>query len=241
MFGEMHYDLALPREDAVLGILSVLSKLSPASLDKDAGDVTNVVYCFGGNKSYDHKLGHHVASELWDQSAVRTPAGISVGRRDVFVVTDDGRVNHFDSSRTEGPAHMAGFGRAKVRKLASNDEHTLAVTAEGELFSWGLDTNHQLGRPGDPKHPRRVVGLEHEHVVSASAGGYYSACVTAEGNLYTWGKGSYVDMIIIILSSPRARSALLSDARNYHTHAHSHQWHNPDHARGTRDVHSVSE
>ena len=194
----MHGDPALPRGDAALGILSALSQLSPASLDSDAGDLTNAVYCFGGDKSYDHKLGHHVASELWDPSGLRTPAGISVGRRDVFVVTDDGRVNHFDSSRKEGPAHLGGFGRVKVRKLASNEQHTLAVTAEGELFSWGLDSNHQLGRTGDPKHPRRVDGLEHEHVVSASAGGYYSACVTAEGNLYTWGKGSYVNVGIIL-------------------------------------------
>ena len=58
---------------------------------------------------------------------------------------DFGRLGHGDIIDVFLPKPIAGLSGIGVTKLACGDTHTLAVTAEGRLFSFGRNQNGQLG------------------------------------------------------------------------------------------------
>ncbi|KAJ0873853.1 putative regulator of chromosome condensation 1/beta-lactamase-inhibitor protein II [Helianthus annuus] len=78
-----------------------------------------------------------------------------------------------------------------VSTVAAGHYHSLAVTSNGHLWSWGRNVEHQLGRNIDsPREtwiePERVNGLS--GVRSAFASGVVSAAVSGDGSLWIWGK-----------------------------------------------------
>ncbi|ETM48869.1 hypothetical protein L914_06652 [Phytophthora nicotianae] len=86
--------------------------------------------------------------------------------------------------------------------LACGAEHILAVTNNGEMHSWGLNTFGQLGHGGKTGRgkteikggkalPGTVPGDSSIKWIKAFGGGSYSAGITTENQLYTWGNGSY--------------------------------------------------
>ena len=76
-----------------------------------------------------------------------------------------------------GPFEMVTAG-----KYAS-----LALDAEGGLWTWGRDDNEQLGNgdgTADVLNPTKITGVTFEQV---SAGSEFAAALTSEGELWTWG------------------------------------------------------
>eukprot|EP00282_Hemiselmis_andersenii_P012357 CAMPEP_0114160414 /NCGR_PEP_ID=MMETSP0043_2-20121206/28337_1 /TAXON_ID=464988 /ORGANISM="Hemiselmis andersenii, Strain CCMP644" /LENGTH=200 /DNA_ID=CAMNT_0001256437 /DNA_START=72 /DNA_END=671 /DNA_ORIENTATION=+ len=82
--------------------------------------------------------------------------------------------------------------KGQVSRVACGEAHTLAATAQGELFVWGSNANGQLGlgdcidRKEATSHPE--LGLE--GVTMLAAGGFHSLVVTAEGRLMAFGSNS---------------------------------------------------
>ena len=67
---------------------------------------------------------------------------------------------------------------------------TIALTAAGEVYSWGCGDAGRLGHGGDEDEiaPRRVEALQ--AVAGISAGNFHSAAWSAEGAMWTWGDGT---------------------------------------------------
>jgi len=84
----------------------------------------------------------------------------------------------------------------QVVSVALGQDHTLALTSSGEVFSWGLNRFSQLGYPIEGKAAgdeplqacaRRVLGaLRTTIIIGVAASKSASACWTTT-NLYTWG------------------------------------------------------
>ncbi|KAL3157516.1 hypothetical protein ABBQ32_011978 [Trebouxia sp. C0010 RCD-2024] len=101
------------------------------------------------------------------------------------------------SARLGAPAIGAG---AKIVCLAAGAEHSLAVSASGQIFSWGCGSNGRLGHAQSSNRlwfwnrneatPRLVQSFT-EKAVSVSCGHMHSGCVDTDGRAYTWGYGSY--------------------------------------------------
>ncbi|CAG5134847.1 unnamed protein product [Candidula unifasciata] len=72
--------------------------------------------------------------------------------------------------------------------------HTLALTEEGQVLSWGDGCKGKLGLGDEEKRlVPTLISPEHFHnetVKTVSAGGIHSAAATTEGSVYTWGCGS---------------------------------------------------
>jgi len=71
----------------------------------------------------------------------------------------------------------------------SSEGHTLALTTDGRLYSWGLNNNGQLGdgSKSNRKTPMQITdGIE-----SIRTGDYYSMALRSDGRLYTWGSNNY--------------------------------------------------
>ena len=75
--------------------------------------------------------------------------------------------------------------------VACGWDHSLAVTAEGILYTWGAGTNGKLGHgdENDRAFPTCVEALRGQIVVQAEAGCEHSVALTSDGALYTWGHG----------------------------------------------------
>ncbi|MEQ2205530.1 hypothetical protein XENOCAPTIV_001890 [Xenoophorus captivus] len=93
------------------------------------------------------------------------------------------------------PTLLESIQHVFIRKVAVNSggKHCLALSSEGEVYSWGEAEDGKLGHgtrsPCD--RPRVIESLRGVEVVDIAAGGAHSACITASGELFTWGKGRY--------------------------------------------------
>ncbi|KAJ7596734.1 hypothetical protein C8J56DRAFT_295810 [Mycena floridula] len=137
---------------------------------------------------------------------------VQMSRLHTVVVTNEGHANirvcGFGSGGRLGPGQHTQFSlkplsslSVQVVSVALGQDHTLALTATGEVYSWGLSRFSQLGyvvesTPGIPlgrleepiqSTPRKIHGsLKKEFVKGVSATKTASACWTAT-EVFTWG------------------------------------------------------
>ncbi|RMZ74567.1 BTB domain and ankyrin repeat containing [Pyrenophora seminiperda CCB06] len=91
-----------------------------------------------------------------------------------------------------------GLGLKKVAAVALGQNHTLAITEEGEIFSWGNNAYGQLGytlpkptmKDDDPIStiPRQIFGPLKREVVTGIAASRIHSVVHTATSLYTFGK-----------------------------------------------------
>lgn len=79
----------------------------------------------------------------------------------------------------------------KIRSVSAGKSHALVVTTSGELWSWGLNSDHQLGFTDlgfseRLTEPRRI-GLQ-SNWMSIAAGAGVSAAINESGQLFEWGR-----------------------------------------------------
>ncbi|CAJ0961840.1 unnamed protein product [Ranitomeya imitator] len=138
--------------------------------------------------------------------ATLRPVQLIGGEQTLFAVTADGKLyatgygagGRLGIGGTESvstPTLLESIQHVFVKKVAVNSggKHCLALSSEGEVYSWGEAEDGKLGHgnrsPCD--RPRVIESLRGTEVIDIAAGGAHSACITAAGELYTWGKGRY--------------------------------------------------
>ena len=76
--------------------------------------------------------------------------------------------------------------------IAGGGSHSIALSKDGEMFTWGLGEGGRLGH-GDTNlelYPRKVKFDSALRVESVAAGHSHSGCII-KGEIYTWGIGTY--------------------------------------------------
>ncbi|XP_075446685.1 E3 ubiquitin-protein ligase HERC2 isoform X3 [Ascaphus truei] len=138
--------------------------------------------------------------------ATLRPVQLIGGEQTLFAVTADGKLyatgygagGRLGIGGTESvstPTLLESIQHVFIKKVAVNSggKHCLALSSEGEVYSWGEAEDGKLGHgnrsPCD--RPRVIESLRGVEVIDIAAGGAHSACITAAGELYTWGKGRY--------------------------------------------------
>lgn len=91
----------------------------------------------------------------------------------------------------------------EVVNVACGKAHSVAVSAKGQMFTWGAGACGQLGHPdtrtfptdedGYPFQPvpREVANLKSLHITATACGDVHTLALTKEGDLYSFGGGSY--------------------------------------------------
>lgn len=141
-----------------------------------------------------------------EQLAALRPVQLIGGEQTLFAVTGDGKVyatgygagGRLGVGGTESvptPSLLESVQHVFFKKVSVNSggKHCLALSSEGEVFSWGEGEDGKLGHgnrsPCD--RPRVIECLRGKDVIDVAAGGAHSACITSKGELFTWGKGRY--------------------------------------------------
>ncbi|OAY76025.1 putative E3 ubiquitin-protein ligase HERC6, partial [Ananas comosus] len=89
------------------------------------------------------------------------------------------------------PLRVPSLPSFAIASLAVGHYHSLAIAADGHLWSWGRNAESQLGRPSLRETwsiPQRVVGLDNVKVRAAAASGVVSAAIGDDGSLWVWGR-----------------------------------------------------
>ena len=150
--------------------------------------------------------------------------GLSLGMRASAVITasgalytcgdgEYGRLGHGDFEPRMEFTWVEGLGGRVVNSVSMSESAVGAVTAQGELYTWGYGKMGNLGHghmtnpnPTIPRvresgydysrdwlFPKRVDALLEMdvHVASVSLGPEHSGCISASGDLYTWGEAAH--------------------------------------------------
>lgn len=78
-------------------------------------------------------------------------------------------------------------GAKATPKVASGYNHTVALKADGTVWTWGYNSNGQLGL-GDTKSRYVPTKVDIEDVIDVEAGSYFSMALKADGTVWTWGQ-----------------------------------------------------
>ena len=91
------------------------------------------------------------------------------------------------------PTKVAALAAQRMRHASAGRNYTLAVTAAGELYSWGNNVSGQLGlgNKQDQAVPRLVTRLKGTRVRQACAAEYHSVVLTDIRDVYTMGAGDF--------------------------------------------------
>ncbi|MES2737132.1 MAG: choice-of-anchor D domain-containing protein [Verrucomicrobiota bacterium] len=168
---------------------------------------------WGSNADGRLGLGNVVSPQAFpvqaDQTGLllnKTLVQLSVGGSHSLALTTEGRVYSWglntngrlgDNSTTTRllpvAVDVSGVLASKtVVGVAAGTAHSLAVTSDGQVFSWGLNTNGQLGNNSTTESPIPVAVdmtgvLSGKFVVAVAAGNAWSMALTADGQVYAWG------------------------------------------------------
>ncbi|KAF9112001.1 hypothetical protein BGX27_004150 [Mortierella sp. AM989] len=85
------------------------------------------------------------------------------------------------------PTNLAALNDEQIVDIAAGGMHNMALTAEGKLWSWGVNDQRTLGRSGDEYTPLPVEGLDHVKIVKVACSDSLTVALTEGGHVYTWG------------------------------------------------------
>lgn len=177
------------------------------------------IFSWGCND--EKALGHHhtvpefqVAEVhgLEAQHVVQVAAGDSISA----ALTADGRVFAWGTFRdSRGVMGFASDGRTEiqerptaiealkglaVKQIAAGANHLMAITADGQLYSWGCGEQGQLGRRVLERHkllglrPANItprLGRSRVVVAKVVCGSYHTLVLGADGNVWAMGLNNY--------------------------------------------------
>ena len=92
------------------------------------------------------------------------------------------------------PTNVKKLVRFRVRQISCGPSFTAAVTHSGDVYTWGVGAEGQLGL-GDRRSrytPMLVKALSgssdpHKHISSIACGGHHCVALSSTGKLFTWG------------------------------------------------------
>ncbi|KAI8148982.1 regulator of chromosome condensation 1/beta-lactamase-inhibitor protein II [Fennellomyces sp. T-0311] len=111
-----------------------------------------------------------------------------VGQVFVFGTGDTGQLGLGDEMLTrKRPMPLKALAGEEIVDVCCGGMHTIAVTQEGKLWSWGCNDQGALGRGGEEYEPAPVQNLDGVHVVKVACGDSVSMALSDEGTLFCWG------------------------------------------------------
>ncbi|XP_036962839.1 probable E3 ubiquitin-protein ligase HERC3 isoform X2 [Acanthopagrus latus] len=116
---------------------------------------------------------------------------VSCGDDTVTLLSDRGNVLCVDTAHTYIPRPVEALSNITVSQVACGSRHSVALTKDGQVYTWGQDSRGQLGLgkrklgASSPQHLRSLSALP---LVQVSAGGEQSFALSVSGGVFGWGR-----------------------------------------------------
>uniref|UniRef100_A0A4W4HB15 BTB domain-containing protein n=1 Tax=Electrophorus electricus TaxID=8005 RepID=A0A4W4HB15_ELEEL len=213
-YGQIHCLLALIKHGGALSIpdkegLSVLDltmKDRPAHVVFQSSDPTEV-YTWGNNSNFSLGHGnqesrhHPEIVDLFARTGVYIKQVVLCKFHSVFLTQkgqvytcghgQGGRLGHGDEQTYLVPRMVEGLLSHHCSQIAAARDHTVVLTEEGYVYTFGLNTYHQLGLappPAASQVPKQVTSrsLKGRSVIGVAAGRFHTVLWTRDA-VYTVG------------------------------------------------------
>ncbi|XP_024138388.1 probable E3 ubiquitin-protein ligase HERC4 [Oryzias melastigma] len=110
----------------------------------------------------------------------------------VTLLSDTGVVFYVDSTHPPyTPSPMEALKGIRVTQIACGSQHTVVLSKDGQVYTWGQDSRGQLGLGKDGSSissPQHVRSLSSMPLVQVSAGGEQSFALSESGSVFGWGR-----------------------------------------------------
>ncbi|XP_048366402.1 E3 ISG15--protein ligase Herc6-like [Sphaerodactylus townsendi] len=103
------------------------------------------------------------------------------------------------------PKKIDGLSTFKVIQVACGHYHSIALTKDGRVFSWGQNIYGQLGigkEVSSHGRPQHVTALDGIPLAQVAAGGAHSFALSLLGVAYGWGR-NHVHQLGLSQSDPK--------------------------------------
>ncbi|XP_026222290.1 probable E3 ubiquitin-protein ligase HERC3 [Anabas testudineus] len=114
---------------------------------------------------------------------------VSCADDSVTLLSERGALLCVDTANTPRP--LAALCNIPVQQVACGSQHSLALTAGGQVYTWGQDSRGQLGlgkRKAGARSPQHLRCVSEIPVVQVSAGGEQSFILSVSGGVFSWGR-----------------------------------------------------
>ncbi|GAA6094637.1 probable E3 ubiquitin-protein ligase HERC3 isoform X2 [Tachysurus ichikawai] len=117
---------------------------------------------------------------------------LSSGKKHVLTVTETGTVNEWKcSDQSNIPRPLGSLSSRHIVQVACGNYHSIALTQDGQLFTWGQNLSGQLGLGNKSQsfHPPQLLeSLCGIPLTQISAGGDHSFALSLSGAVFGWGR-----------------------------------------------------
>ncbi|XP_029910454.1 probable E3 ubiquitin-protein ligase HERC3 isoform X2 [Myripristis murdjan] len=107
----------------------------------------------------------------------------------VILLSEEGKLLSVEAAYTPRPLEV--LCDIPVSQVACGSHHSVALTKDGQVYTWGQDSSGQLGlgkRKPVVGSPQLVRSLWANPLVQVSAGGEQSFALAVSGSVFSWGK-----------------------------------------------------
>lgn len=103
---------------------------------------------------------------------------------------DHSKTDHFNSDTHIGiyPKKIEELCGKNIKTFACSSYLVLALTEEGEVYSWSFNEKH---KSNVTPTPTRVAGLSEKRIVDIACGSHHCLALTSDGQVYAWGENNF--------------------------------------------------
>jgi alpha-tubulin suppressor-like RCC1 family protein len=168
-----------------------ITSVSPSSGSIAGG---NTITINGNNFSYN-QLNFTAVSTSAEASHT---CGVASGQAYCWGKYDNGQLGgneYYDTARPS-PVDITGvLANKTITNIATGSDFTLALASDGTLYSWGGNSNGQLGNNSTTDNPTPVAvdmsgALAGKTITAISAGTNFSLALASDGMVFAWGSNN---------------------------------------------------
>ncbi|CAC5368398.1 HERC4 [Mytilus coruscus] len=171
--------------------------------------VTSDGSCYACGCNDYGQIGHYSTNKIGKVSSLNNQKVISVvaGSQHSLALTEAGEVfswgdnscgqlgrGQVDENQARQPKVIKSLVIYHIIQICSGNNHSLALSNDGIVFSWGENNYGQLGTGSSSQHmdtPQALLSIRGIPVSQIIAGGNHCFILSMSGGLFGWGRNSF--------------------------------------------------
>jgi len=142
-------------------------------------------------------MGDADSAQLSEGKVRGTPySSLAVRAAAVLLTTDQGILEHdlkVSTAVQQASPRRTHLSTTSITRVATNEQHSLALSSAGQAFSWGTNLHGECGH-GHHDFCEVATLIQSFHkaalqIIEVACGRWHSVAIAQDGAAYTWGRG----------------------------------------------------